>query len=146
MFWGTFCLFLPSRWRQQFLQIFMPIYRTMWHHIHHQEEHKTPFHCFSKYYVYLHVILYVLSFPSLWHILFRLYDSLLEYTVAHLVKTLRYKLEGRRSNSWWGHCNSSLTWPLQLYCGSGIDSASNRNQYQVYLLGGKGGWCVRLTI
>jgi len=27
----------------------------------------------------------------------------------------------------------------------GFDSASNRNEYQVYILGGKGGWCVRMT-
>ena len=29
--------------------------------------------------------------------------------------------------------------------GSGIDSASNRNEYREYFLGGKGGRCVRLT-
>ena len=29
--------------------------------------------------------------------------------------------------------------------GSGVDSASNRNEYQEYFLGGKGGRCVRLT-
>ena len=29
--------------------------------------------------------------------------------------------------------------------GPGVDSASNRNQYQEYFLGGKGGRCVRLT-
>ena len=28
--------------------------------------------------------------------------------------------------------------------GPGVDSASNRNEYQVYFLGGKGGLCVRL--
>jgi len=28
--------------------------------------------------------------------------------------------------------------------GPGVDSASNRNEYQVYFLGGKGGRCVRL--
>jgi hypothetical protein len=28
---------------------------------------------------------------------------------------------------------------------SGVDSASNRNEYQEYSLGGKGGWCVGLT-
>ena len=27
----------------------------------------------------------------------------------------------------------------------GVESASNRNEYQVYFLGGKGGRCVRLT-
>jgi len=29
--------------------------------------------------------------------------------------------------------------------GPGVDSASNRNEYQEYFLGGKGGWCVGLT-
>ena len=29
--------------------------------------------------------------------------------------------------------------------GPGVDSASNRNEYQVYFWGGKGGRCVRLT-
>jgi hypothetical protein len=31
------------------------------------------------------------------------------------------------------------------YCGPGVDSASNRNEYQKYFLWGKGGRCVRLT-
>ena len=30
--------------------------------------------------------------------------------------------------------------------GPGVDSASNRNEYQEYCLGGKGGRCVRLTL
>ena len=30
--------------------------------------------------------------------------------------------------------------------GPGVDSASNRNEYQEYFLGGKGGRCVRLII
>ena len=29
--------------------------------------------------------------------------------------------------------------------GTGVDSASNRNEYQEYFLGVKSGWCVRLT-
>ena len=29
--------------------------------------------------------------------------------------------------------------------GPGVDSASNRNEYQEYFLGGKGGRCVKLT-
>ena len=29
--------------------------------------------------------------------------------------------------------------------GPGVDSASNRNEYKEYFLGGKGGRCVRLT-
>jgi len=29
--------------------------------------------------------------------------------------------------------------------GTGVNSASNRNEYQEYFLGGKGGWCIGLT-
>jgi hypothetical protein len=32
-----------------------------------------------------------------------------------------------------------------LHYGPGVDSASNRNEYQEYFLGGKRGWCVGLT-
>jgi len=32
------------------------------------------------------------------------------------------------------------------YCGPGVQSASNRNEYQEYFLGGKGGWWEMLTI
>ena len=34
---------------------------------------------------------------------------------------------------------------LPAHYGSGVDSASNRNEYQEYFLGGKGGRCVRVT-
>jgi len=32
-----------------------------------------------------------------------------------------------------------------LHYGPGVDSASNRNEYQEYFLGGEGGRCIRLT-
>jgi len=32
-----------------------------------------------------------------------------------------------------------------LHYGPGVDSASNRNEYQEYFLGGKGGRCVKVT-
>jgi len=38
-----------------------------------------------------------------------------------------------------------LTYSFRPYYGLGIDSASNRNKYQQYLLGGKGGRCLSLT-
>jgi len=38
-----------------------------------------------------------------------------------------------------------LTQSFQPHYGLGVDSASNRNEYQEYFLGGKGGWCVGLT-
>jgi hypothetical protein len=39
----------------------------------------------------------------------------------------------------------SLTLSFRPYCGSGVDSDYNRNEYQGYLLEGKGGRYVRLT-
>jgi len=37
-----------------------------------------------------------------------------------------------------------LTRSCRPHCCPGVDSASNRNEYQDCFLGGKGGWCVRL--
>jgi hypothetical protein len=48
--------------------------------------------------------------------------------VAQLVEALRYKSEGRGFD----------------FYGPGVDSA-NRNKYQEYFLGGKGGRCIGLT-
>jgi len=39
-----------------------------------------------------------------------------------------------------------LTQSFQPHCGPGVDSASNRNEYQEYFLGGKGGRCIGLTL
>ena len=69
----------------------------------------------------------------------------LGYAMAHLVKALRYKPEGQGFDSRWCHWNFSLTQSFWQRYGPGVDSASNRNEYQKYFLGGKGGWCVRLT-
>jgi hypothetical protein len=60
-----------------------------------------------------------------------------EYTMAHLVEAPRYKPESRGFDSQWGHCDFSLTeffWPQY---DPGVNSASNRNDYQEYLLGVK---------
>jgi len=38
-----------------------------------------------------------------------------------------------------------LTKSFQLHFGPEVDMASNRNEYQEYFLGGKGGWCIGLT-
>jgi len=38
-----------------------------------------------------------------------------------------------------------LTYSFRSHYGPGVDSASNRNKYQEYFLGGKGGRCVGLT-
>jgi len=53
--------------------------------------------------------------------------------VAQLVKALPYKLEGRRIDSRWGHGHFPPHYDPE------VDSASNRNKYQGYFLGGVGG-------
>ena len=62
--------------------------------------------------------------------------------MAQLVEALRYKSEGRGFDSRWCHWKFSF---LRPHYAHGIDSASKRNEYQEYFLGGKGGWCVGLT-
>ena len=66
------------------------------------------------------------------------------YAVAQLVETLRYKSEGRGFDTRWCHRNFSLTKSFRPHYAHGVESASNRNEYQEYFLGGKGGRCVRL--
>jgi hypothetical protein len=67
------------------------------------------------------------------------------HAVAHLVETLRYEPEGRGFDSRWCHRNFSLTYSFRPHYGTGVHSGSNRNEYQEYFLGGKGGRCVGLT-
>ena len=67
------------------------------------------------------------------------------HAVAQLVEALRYKLEGRGFDSRWCPWNFSLTCSFRPHYGPWVDSASNRNEYQEYLVGGKGGQCVGLT-
>ena len=58
------------------------------------------------------------------------------YAVVQLLEALRYKVEGRGIDSRWG--NWICVYIID--CGPGVYSASNRNEYQEYFLGGKGGW------
>ena len=67
------------------------------------------------------------------------------HAVAQLVKALHYKPEGRGFDSRWCHFHFSLTQPFLPHHGPGVDSASNRNEYQECFQGSKGGRCVRLT-
>ena len=57
--------------------------------------------------------------------------------VAQLVEALRYKSEGCGFDSLWCHWNFSLTQVFRPPYGPGVDSASNRNEYQEYFLGVK---------
>ena len=59
------------------------------------------------------------------------------YAVAQLVEALRYKPEGRGFDPRWCHWNFSLTQSFRPLYGPGVDSASNRNEYQEYFLGVK---------
>ena len=50
-----------------------------------------------------------------------------------MVKALRYKPAGRGFDFRWCHWNFSVT-SFRSHYGPGVDSASNRNEYQVYFL------------
>ena len=67
------------------------------------------------------------------------------HAVAELVEALRYKPESRGFHSQWCYWNFSLTLSFRPHYGLGVDSASNRNEYQEYFLRSKGGRCVGLT-
>ena len=56
--------------------------------------------------------------------------------MAQLVEALRYKPEGSGFDSKWCHRNFSLTLSFQPHNGPGVDSASNRNEYQQIFPGG----------
>ena len=63
-----------------------------------------------------------------------------------VVKVLCYKSEGRWYDPSW--CQWIFFIDIKYFrshYGPGVDSASNRNEYHEYFLGGKGGRCVRLT-
>jgi hypothetical protein len=57
--------------------------------------------------------------------------------VAQLVETLRYKPAGHGFNSRCCHWNFLFTLTFRPHYGPGVDSASNINEYQEYLLGVK---------
>ena len=59
------------------------------------------------------------------------------HAMAQLVEVLSYELEGRGFDSRWCHWNFSLTESFRPHCGPGVDSVSNRNEYQEYFLGVK---------
>ena len=55
-----------------------------------------------------------------------------------MIKTLCYKSEGRWFDSRWCHSNLSLIFHLHNPSDrTGVDSASNRNEYHEYFLGDK---------
>ena len=85
--------------------------------------------------------------------------TLSEYVL--LIAFLLLQLWGKRWRSWLRQCATSrkvagsipdgvigifhLTLSFRPHYGPGVDSASNRNEYQEYLLGGEGSRCIGLT-
>jgi hypothetical protein len=67
------------------------------------------------------------------------------HAVAQLVEALRYKPEGRGFDSRCRPWCFSVALSFRPHYGPGVDSAFNRNEYQEYFLGGKGGRSVGLT-
>jgi hypothetical protein len=65
--------------------------------------------------------------------------------MAQLVEALLYKPKGSGFDSRWCHYNILFTKSFRPHYGPGVASASNRNEYQEYFLGGKVGRCVGLT-
>jgi hypothetical protein len=63
--------------------------------------------------------------------------------VEKFVQALCYKPEGYGFDSRWGHYIFQLT--FRPHYGPGVDSTSNRNEYQEFSWGVKGGRRVRLT-
>ena len=61
-------------------------------------------------------------------------------------EALRYKPEGCGFDSRQDYWEFSLTKFFRPHYGPGFDTASNRNEYQEYLLRGKGGRCVGLKL
>jgi hypothetical protein len=57
------------------------------------------------------------------------------FIVLRLVEALRYKSEGRGFDSRWCHWNFFFFFSFRPHYGAGVDSASNRNEYQEYFLG-----------
>jgi hypothetical protein len=70
----------------------------------------------------------------------------MRHAVAQLFEALRYswKVAGSIPDGFIG--NFLLTQSFRPHFVPGVDSASNRNEYQEYFLGGKGGWCIGLTL
>jgi hypothetical protein len=79
------------------------------------------------------------------HIVKVLLALLVGHAVAQLVEALSYKLEGHGFCSRWYYWNFSFSKSFRSHYGRGVDSASNRNEYQEYFLGSKGGRCLGLT-
>ena len=86
------------------------------------------------------------GFPQKFHRILRQHMILkVGCAVSQLVEELRYKPEGPRFDPRWGHWNFSSVESIRPHYGPEVQSTSNRNVYQEYLLGRKDGRSIRLT-
>jgi hypothetical protein len=73
-------------------------------------------------------IVYINTFKLCW------LPSLMGARGGAVVEVLSYKPEGRGIDSRLCHWNFSFTYSFRPHYGHGVDSASNRNEYQEYFL------------
>ena len=90
---------------------------------------------FLSYYIIMLYLLYIFGY----HI------RVLGHAMAQFVEALRYKPEGGGFDSRWCRWDFSLMSSFRPHYNPAADSASNRNEYQEYFLGGKSGRWVGLT-
>ena len=90
-------------------------------------------------YIYLFIYLFIYLSIYFYYLL-----TQRRHVVVQLFEAPCYKPEGRRFDSRWCHWNFSLTKSFRPHYGPGVDSASNRNEYQEYFLVGESGRCVGL--
>jgi hypothetical protein len=80
-----------------------------------------------------------------WDVKIKWILNMMRWCTVQWEEALLYIPEGRGFDSQWCRWNFSLALSFRSHSGPGFDSASNRNEYQEYFLGGKGGRCVMLT-
>ena len=59
------------------------------------------------------------------------------HAVEQVAEALGYKRDGREFDSRWCHWGFWFTYSYRPHNGTGVDAASNRNEYQEYFLGVK---------
>jgi hypothetical protein len=80
----------------------------------------------------------ILTSPFICFVLCGSYSNILLSNMVHaVVEALRYKSEGNGFSSRLCHWNISLTYSLRQHYDSGVDAASDRNEYHEYLMGVK---------
>jgi hypothetical protein len=75
-------------------------------------------------------VLHTACSDELKYVITSVYLCYLTTSVAQLVEALRNNPEGRGFDSRWSHWNFSVTKYFRSHCGPGVDSASDRNEYQ----------------